>query len=150
MMHLIRAGMSADEILHQMEAESRAGVERVRAMLREEGREDILQDFDRNLRENALGITKARSSWDALTQPQRTALRLARTHAKLRRSTVSRTRYDAIGGPAQDEARGVCGLPTLRALCKRELLHPHGPALDVEANFVITEHGRFVLRIADV
>jgi hypothetical protein len=40
----------------------------------------------------------------------------------------------------------VCRLATARKLCAHELIHVNGGATDPEAEFVLTERGRFVLR----
>ena len=137
-----------DEILQGIERQSRAKTEGVRQMLRAEGRHDLVEKLDSTLRDIETGVYGARGTWHALSEPQRRLLRLAATHKRLRRSPASRTRYYACGGPGDAEGN-VGGLATVRNLISRELLVCDGGAFDPEAAVVISERGRFVLRVCD-
>jgi hypothetical protein len=117
-----------DDIIQRLDRESRERTEVVRSLLRDSGKVVALQDFDRRLRENVLGLTGARSAWHSLSIAQRQALQAA-----------------GIGNGKLVPGRGF-GLLTLRALSQRGLLHCSGPIRDPEAEFVVTERGRFVLR----
>lgn len=136
-----------DELLQRLERESREGSERLRAMLREMGRDDLLADYDRDMRDIRLGVTMARSCWHSISPKQRFVLKRMGEGRSLRRMAGSRTRYDAIGsgrgGP--DAMREICDFRTARKLAAHELIHVAGGALDPEAVFVITERGSFVL-----
>ena len=83
------------------------------------------------------------------TTPNTSALRCVLTLLAegrvLRREPYSRTRFGAYGPPA-DAAGVVCGLPTVRALCARELLACDGTATDPERKIVLTERGAFVVK----
>ena len=135
-----------DEILQEIERQSRATIERVRQMCRDEGREDLVTELDANLKEVATGRTGARGTWHALSEPQRRMLRVAAAHRRLRRSPGSRSRYDACGGLGDAEGN-VGGIATVRNLIARELLTCDGGAFDPEAAVVISERGRFVLGV---
>lgn len=143
-MHRRSPTVTEEEVLHRLEAESRQQTERVRSMLQEEGRPDLVEDLDRRLREIRLGITGARGTWNALTEPQRKVLLiLLEGNRRLVRQRHSKHFYDVIGEP---EAVGrVAGLPTIRNLIARELLAPDGGAFDPEAAAVLTERARFVV-----
>lgn len=135
-----------DEILQEIERQSRAATERVRELCRERGREDLVVEMDANLKEVRTGRAQARGIWHALSEPQRRVLRLAASHKRLRRTPGSRHRYDAVGGPADAEGN-VSGLATVRNLLARDLLLCDGGAFDPEAAVIISEHGRFVLAV---
>jgi hypothetical protein len=114
-------------------------------MLLEKGRLDLLDELDRNLRENRLGITGARATWDALTAPQRRVLlMLLEGSRRLVRQERSGHLYDAVGDPGTVARAPV--LPTVRNLIARELLAPDGGAFDPESQAVLTERARFVVR----
>ncbi|MFP5516804.1 MAG: hypothetical protein ACLGJC_27450 [Alphaproteobacteria bacterium] len=144
-MHRRSPAGTEEDVLHRLEAESRQQTERVRSMLQEEGRPDLVEDLDRRLREIRLGITGARGTWNALTEPQRKVLLiLLEGNRRLVRQRHSKHFYEVIGEP---EAVGrVAGLPTIRNLIARELLAPDGGAFDPEAAAVLTERARFVVQ----
>jgi len=144
-MHRRRPSVTEEEVLHRLEAESPQQTERVRAMLHEEGRPDLVEDLDQRLRENRLGITGARATWHALTEPQRRVLLiLLEGQRRLVRQAHSKHFFDAIGGP--HAVARVAGLPTIRNLIAPELLAPDGGAFDPEAAAVLTERARFVVQ----
>lgn len=134
-----------EEVLHRLEAESRQQTERVRSMLQEEGRSDLVGELDRQLREIRLGITGARGTWNALTEPQRKVLLiLLEGNRRLVRQKHSKHFFDAIGDP--HAVARVAGVRTIRSLIARELLAPDGGAFDPEAAAVLTERARFVVQ----
>ena len=112
----------------------------VRQMLIESGRQDILDEFDRNMRDCDTGVIGARATWAALSAAQRRVITmLADFGGYLIRS--SQTRYYLM---AADGTANFCGLPTARNLVARSLLECDGGALDPELRLNITERGRFV------
>ena len=135
-----------DEILQEIERQSRAQTEGVREMLRAEGREDLVARLDAKLKDIDNGRYGARATWHALSEPQRRMLRLAASHKRLRREPASRSRYYACGGPGDAEGN-VGGLATVRNLIARDLVLCDGGAFDPEAAVIISERGRFVLAV---
>jgi hypothetical protein len=106
----------SNAILHEIERQSRIRTQRVRLMLLEEERLDILADFDRNMKDIQTGVSSARGIWHALSEAQR---RVMRDLSEGRQSGKHRTHVP---------------------LMKRNLI-----AWD-SANMTLTEHGRFVLK----
>lgn len=145
-----------DELLMRLHRESEASSEKVRAMLREQGREDLLADFDQKMRDIRTGVDGARGCWHALSGKQRFVLRhmaagryVAKSVSKPQNFHAYRNGTEALSGQP-GVIRNVCRLPTMRNLSARELVHVDGGAMDPEAKFVITERGRFVLKHGQV
>lgn len=137
--------ITGEDVLHRLEALGRHQIEAVRTMLLEAGCADLLDELDRDLREIRLGITGARAAWSALTTPQRRVLlTLMEGNRRLVRQERSRHLYDAVGDPGT--VTRVAGLPTIRNLIARGMLTPDGGAFDPEAQAVLTERARFVVR----
>lgn len=113
----------------------------VRQLIIESGRTDVLDDYDRQLRDVKTGVYGAKMAWHSISSAQRKVLLALNDHAYLRKASGSQTRYDAAGGPAN-----VCGIATVRNLIRRGLVACDGTAFDPEAIVVLTERGRFVLR----
>lgn len=134
------------EIIHAIDRVSQERTERVRQMLIEMGRFDILEEFDHNMRELRLGITTARNCWHSISEKQRAILKMMGNGFEIRRAYRTPI-YDAY--KAGKIILGVCRLPTLRALSGHELIHVAGGALDPEAQFVLTERGQFVLKYGE-
>lgn len=133
--------------MQRFERESRRRHERLRQTILAEGRPDLVAALDDRMRKIALGLDGAGRTWQALSAAQRRVLTVMATGRKLIRRDGSRTRYRASGDPGDDEAIGdICGLPTVRNLCARELCHVDGGALDPERVFVLTERGAFVAK----
>ena len=137
--------MDTDRLLIELERESERRSRTLRNMLYAEGRPDLVAEFDKNMRDLRLGVTGARNAWHSITPAQRRVLSLLAEGRVLRREPWSRTRFGAYGPPA-DAAGVVCGLPTVRALCARELLACDGTATDPERKIVLTERGAFVVK----
>jgi hypothetical protein len=133
-----------DDILQQIERDSRERHERVRQLILSEGRPDLLAELDGQMRRIHLGLDGAGSTWQSISNAQRKVLLLMAEGRHLRRAPSSRTRYDAIGEP--HAISNVCGLPTVRNLCARELCHVDGGAMDPERKIVLTERGTFVVK----
>lgn len=130
-----------EAILQEVERKSRESRARVRAMLK--NRPDLLADYDRQMKEVDSGIAGAKSCWHSISSAQRTVLRIMGEGRYLRRALRNPKRYDACG---RGVILNVCRLATARKLCAHELIHVNGSATDPEAEFVMTERGRFVLR----
>lgn len=136
-----------DDILQQIERDSRARHEGVRQLLLSEGRPDLLAGLDNQMRRIALGLDGAGRTWQSISEKQRQVLSIMATGRKLRRSCSgkpSRPRYDAYGEP--HAISDVCDIRTVRNLCARELCHVDGGALDPEKVIVLTERGAFVVK----
>lgn len=132
-----------DELLLRLDRESHRRTERVRVVLLEAGRPDLVVELDTKLREIRTGVAGARSTWHSISPAQRRVLQLLSSGRWLVRQKHSKTRYDAHGEP---HAEGnVCSLATFRNLTTRDLLACDGTAFDPELRGVLTEHGRFVL-----
>lgn len=66
-----------DALLFRLEQQWRDDRERVRALLREEGREDLIAEYDAKMRDMGSGVENARSIWHSISDAQRRALELA-------------------------------------------------------------------------
>lgn len=128
-----------DPVLHALELLQEQSLQRTRQMLYEAGRPDLVEALDRNIKDVRNGVAIARSTWHSLSPAQRRALQYAgkRTRLKYRHS------YCGLG-----EAEAPITKPTMRNLCRRELMAWDGGAFDPESAAVLTERGRFVLKIA--
>jgi hypothetical protein len=136
-----------DPILQQIDYRSQQSRERVRAIIREAGRPDILTEFDRNMKDLDTGITSARSVWHSISAAQRRALMMLADGYELRRMPASRTKYEGYCAVRKRDAIGyVCPIGTVRALCARELAHVNGGPLDPEKSIVVTERGQFIVK----
>ena len=133
-----------DELLQQLEREARERNERVRCLIIEAGRKDLLAEYDRNMKEIANGAAMARSCWHSISSAQRFTLRVLGEGRYLARSLRSKNQFDAIGRAPVTLA--ICRLSTARKLCAHGLIHVNGGATDPEAMFCITERGHFVLK----
>lgn len=133
-----------DEVFLEIERRSQEQRERTRKLLLESGRADLIIQLDQKYREIENGVDGAKSAWHSISQAQRRVLEIMGTGRCLRRSPGSRTRYHAYGEP--HAVGNVCGLPTVRNLCARDLCHVDGGAIDPEAKIVLTERGKFVLK----
>jgi hypothetical protein len=134
--------MASEDIQHQIEARSRESKERVRDLLRKEGKLEALAEFDQSMKDLDTGLTGARSSWHSISPAQRRVIEyLANNPVKLIRSEKS-TYYDSFGGDAPQTR--VAGLKTVRALAERGFLDWEGGAFDPELKAALTERGRFV------
>lgn len=133
-----------ERLMQQLDEQSRESSRRVRQVIMEAGRPDVLAEYEADMRNLNLGLTSARSCWRSISPAQAYALAVVGTGRTLRRTKYQPTFYDAYGEP--HAVSKVCRLNTARALCAHELLAPDGGALDPEAKFVITERGSFVLR----
>lgn len=136
-----------DEVLQQIDYQSRQSRERVRSIVCEAGRPDVLEEFDRNMKDIDTGVTGARSAWHSISVAQRRALLLLADGYELRREPYSRTKYEGYCANRKRDALGyVCSIGTVRALCARELAHVNGGAMDPEKSIVVTERGKFIVK----
>ncbi|ACI92693.1 hypothetical protein OCAR_5562 [Afipia carboxidovorans OM5] len=133
-----------DPILQEIERQAQARNARVRQLLVESGRDDVLAEFDLAMREIANGVMGARATWHSLSSVQRFVLRTMAGGRYLSRAIRSKAQYDAIG--RAPVVLNICKLSTARKLCAHGLIHVNGGATDPEAAFLVTERGRFVWR----
>lgn len=135
--------MPGEDVLQWADRMAREQRARVRQLIVDAGRPDVLADFDRDMRNLDLGITMARDCWHSISPAQRRVLQAMGEGRYLLRSVKKVMQYDAVGrGAIMD----ICRLSTARALCAHELIHVNGGATDPEAEFIITERGSFVLK----
>lgn len=128
--------------IHDLERQQRASQERVREILCEEGRPDLVAEFDANMRDVETGVTHARNLWHSISPAQRAVLaHLPLTGSNRLRRAASGYVVDGPGLPMPKPVR----LPTLRAMAARGLVDWDGGAFDPEAAAVLSEQGRFVL-----
>lgn len=134
----------ADDVLAKIEADSYQKRLAVREVLFEKGRADLVAEFDRQTWEIQSGVSHARSTWDALSEPQRAALVVLAEGRRAFRAIGSHTVYDASGGGRVPI--GGIRLATLRALMARKLVQATGSPYDPEKRFEITKPGAFVVK----
>jgi hypothetical protein len=134
-----------DPIMMRLERQSLERQAAVRRLLVNQGRDDLVADYDRMVRDERRGVTGARDAWHSITPPQRAALRLLAAGYRLERRSGS-SFYDATR-QGQPVAK-ACRLPTARALLSRELAACDGGAFDPERVIVGTERGRFIVSVA--
>jgi hypothetical protein len=132
-----------ERLMQDLEREGRERTERIRQMLREEGRADLEAELDRNLRDVESGVTSARSTWHSISDAQRRVLiLLAGGPASLRRMKGST--YDVVSSVGSRATR--IRLATVRNLASRGLLEWTGGAFDPEASARPTERMDFVMK----
>lgn len=131
-------------VIQALEARFARQREGVRQMLREGGRIDLLEEFDRKMREIDTGIEGARNCWHSISDAQRQVLRdMAESGGHLWQDPNNPTRfYLHIHGWAVIRI----GRATVRALASRDLLAWEGGALMPEAKATLTERGLFVVK----
>lgn len=128
---------SEEDILQRLEERVRQQNQKVRQILVEEGRLDLLAGFDAKMRDIETGVDGAGIIWNALSEAQRRALRFANDYCGGRLVRI---------GPKNYAASPLIRLATVRNLIARELLACDGGAFDPEKRVVLTEHARFVLK----
>lgn len=131
-------------VIQELDAKFARQREDVRQMLRDSGRDDLVADFDRKMREIDTGIYGARCTWESISDAQRRVLMaMAKDGGALWQSMMNPNAYHMRIAPG--EAKRV-GRATVRALAARELLAWDGGAFTPEAKAIITERGLFVVR----
>jgi hypothetical protein len=120
----ITAGEPVQDVLEERDWAARDQFRQTLMDMGDRGR-DALATYDAAMRDLDLGITTARATWDALSPPQRRALR-----------------------EAAEGRQPVARIATLRNLERRGLIAWDGGAFDPEAKTVITERATFVLKHA--
>ena len=136
--------MSEEEILHRLEQDWRAQRERFRALLIENGRPDLLTDYDAQMRNIRLGIASAKGAWHSISPTQRRVLaQMGSGAGHLWQDPMNeRSYYLRLADTAVVRVRRA----TVRKLAAHELLTWDGGAFSPEAKVVLTERGRFVLQ----
>lgn len=133
---------TVDDVIHDIDALQLEREARLRQILIDAGRIDILADYDRQMRDLRLGLSTARNVWHSISARQREALQALGTGATIERRQSRYYRASVHG----ELLPGTYLLATMRALCAHNLAHVDGGATDPEARFVITERGSFVLK----
>lgn len=140
----VAAGEDIQAVLDEVDIQERADFDHY--LRHELNRPDLADRHAAFLRDLDLGIYGARQTWAALTLRQRETLKLVAgwRHPRLVRPNTSPTHYfrDGTNKPP------ICQYPTVRNLCERELLAWDGGAFEPWRAAVLTERGRFVVRIA--
>ena len=134
--------LSEEDILQAIEARSRQQNESVRQMLIAEGRADLLARFDATMKDINSGVYGARTTWNALTAAQQRALR----YVSENKGRLCRYAPNSFLMPGKAPPLPI-RLATVRNLIARELLACDGGAFDPEKVLVMTERGRFVLKV---
>lgn len=135
--------MTDDDLILYLDRQSQLQHKATRQMLIDAGRPDLAEDLDRRMRDIRLGIAQAAAIWHSISKTQRIVLEKMAQGAYLARTVGSATQYDALG--RSPIILKVCRITTARNLCARHLIHVNGTARDPEAQFVVTEHGKFVV-----
>lgn len=146
---------NGEEVQQACDRASMRQTERVRQILRDEGREDLVAEMDANLRDVRLGVTQAKNIWHSISPVQRRVMLLLHEGRHLRLSVASKTRFEAIGlREGISTVAKACPVATVVALYGRKLVEPvkgrprsrSDGALDLTFHYALTEHGRFVLK----
>lgn len=131
--------MNEYDVLRWLDEEEKKRTAAVRAMLIEDGRPDLVEDLNRRIRDIALGLDGARSTWSALSRPQKDILTLLVDRGQyLRRAKDSLNRFVAMGDPHGFVIGGIHA-GTVRNLMARDLAE-----WTTGEKVVATERGRFV------
>lgn len=140
---------SEERLIQQLDRESRDRTERVKAMLREEGRPELADQLDQKIKDIDSGVQGARSTWHSISDTQRRVLLLLAGGSQRQLARAGDVYSIRGSGTADDPAKLIrTGIrrPTVRALASRGLLEWTGGAFDPEAAAVLTEQARFVLK----
>lgn len=132
----------AERLIHDIERQQRASQERVREILHEEGRPDLVAEFDANMRDVGTGVYRARNLWHSISPVQREALAHFRKTGNDRYVRCG-TGY-VVDGPGVPLPKPI-RLATMRKLAAHGLVDWDGGAFDPEAAAILSEQGRFVL-----
>lgn len=130
------------DILARLEQENRERTERVREIIRESGRDDVLAEFDASLWRLNSGVERARNVWHSISPAQRRALGLlGAAHGQRAYREEIRARYLCPFGSI------VCrSAKTMRSLQRRQLVEWWGEWGDPSRIAVLTGLGRFTLK----
>lgn len=137
--------ISEDEVAAFFDAEAERRLQRTRDLLYESGRPDLVEDLDRKLKADRLGITHAQSVWYSISPAQRRLIALLGIqNASLRRCGYKAT-YLVLSAQGEPLPVGKLFVRTIRSIERRGLLEWTGGSFDPEISAVPTEHLRFVL-----
>jgi hypothetical protein len=129
------------DIEHEFETEMRDRRERVRAKIITSGREDVLAEYDRDMRNLDLGITGAQNTWHSLSLAQRRIVRLMATKSLKLMKRRGGTIFDAR--TTEGTVERVTTIVSVRALIARGIVQCEGGAFDPESIVSLTEKGKF-------
>lgn len=129
-----------DPVLQAIEQDWIDRRQRVRHFLLDEGRPDLLAEYDAKMRDLDSGVMGAQSTWHSISATQRRALTEAAEHGGKLVRVGKEYRHGARNQPYKP-----IYVKTVRNLCSRDLLAWDGGAFDPESAAVVTERGLFVL-----
>jgi hypothetical protein len=132
----------------RLQRESFEQRQRVREIVLESNhpeKDRIVSEYDRNMWAIESGVASARSTWAALTEPQKRVMLALDEGRDLFRTRYSRALYDAVG-KGFDAVGGICRLPTVKNLHARSLLDCAGGVEDPMRKMLLSDRGRFVLK----
>lgn len=135
-----------DDILAAIESDRHAKRRKVRQVIAESGHPEsatILRDMDRALWDVEAGVAQARSTWAALSAPQKRVMLAMGEGRALARQWWSRTTYDAVGDPHAISA--ICRIPTVKNLKAHGLIESDNPS-DALKRLVLSSWGKFVIK----
>lgn len=135
--------MDDQEFWRQFELAQLEKQEAFRAFILEQGRPDILAEYDAKMKDIRSGVDGAQSCWHSISDAQRRVLVFLGDGATLRQDQENPNRYFVRhrNGITSAERRA-----TIRNLAARELLDWTGGAFTPEASAVLSDRGRFVLK----
>lgn len=131
------------DFIHRLERETLEKRGRVRAILQESGRDDLVQKYDQDMRDLDLGLIQARGIWHSISQVQRKLLMLLSKESLKLQKREGSSIYDAVN--AKERLENVAMLKTVRPLLARDLLQCEGGVFNPEAVVTLTERGKFVV-----
>lgn len=123
--------------LQKIEAELFARRAWVDRYLRDKGRHDLADELVAKLRDIDMGVDAACGTWASLSVKQRAVMIALKTQPRLKRTG---NRYTGAG------IIEWCHVRTVRSLIARGLLDCEGGAFDPEAELVLSDKGRFLLK----
>ena len=132
--------MDEDDILAELERQSAVQNARLRTMLYEHGRPDLVTELDAKMKDIRLCLDSARATWSALSSAQRRVM-LAMGEGRWLRQPIALKRFWALSDSGEFKTiTGICGAATVRNLMARELI-----SWEADRKIILTERGRFVL-----
>lgn len=136
-----------DDIEHQLDRMSREAQKRVRALIAESNRPDILAEYDATMRDIELGIYGARATWAALSEVQRDVLRSLRDNGGYiwPDPRISSRCYHSHSNGMGVRYRDL----TIRNLSRRNLLDWEAADTPAGVRAVLSERARFMLSKCD-
>lgn len=140
--------MDDEEFWRQFEIAELKKQESFRTFILEQGRPDILDEYDARMKKIHNGTDRAESLWHSISEAQRRTLKLlGEPQAKLYQYPTNEKQFCL-----RLKTGLVCKVrrSTVRSLADRELLDWEGGAFTPEAKATLSERGRFILKYGPV